>query len=70
MAEFVVAPSTVLTVPNYVIGIEMIKQIATSENDHTKFSTLVKRRPRTSSIESFVGKTQNGAAIATTNRIP
>lgn len=71
IAEFVVAPSRVATVPKLVRPNDIRAQPAQIIQVYIIFwffSSLP--LPKTSSIESFIGKTQNGEANVTTINIP
>lgn len=69
MAEFVVAPKIVITVPTESKGIDIPALTMRIIKVAQKFQHLLNFysfKPATSSIESFVGRTQNGVAKATT----
>ena len=71
MAELVVAPKIVITVPMLVTPQLRAQQTITTMNVQTRFYFVVKLPlPSTSSIESFIGRVQNGDENATTRRIP
>ena len=70
IAEFVVAPKKDMMGPMLKTGRDITVQRTIITSDQTTFFTPENFYPRTSSIESFVGKTQNGAANRTTKHIP
>jgi hypothetical protein len=71
IAELVVAPKTVITVPMLVTPQLRAQQHITTTKVHMVFYFLLKLPfPSTSSIESFIGRVQKGDENATTNRIP
>ena len=70
MAEFVVAPKNDMIVPMLKTGNDIAVQLAMMTSVHTTFFTPENFFPLTSSIESLVGRTQNGAAKRTTKHIP
>ena len=72
IAEFVVAPKIVITVPILVTPQLNPQHTATIITVHIKFYCLVNLVPLyiTSSTESFIGRQQKGDAKATTIKIP
>ena len=70
MAEFVVAPSRAMTKVRFVNKIDIVMLVNKIINVHIIFFAFVKGVPRTSSIETFVGRTQKGVANITTRHIP
>ena len=70
MAELVVAPSSCIGRGIFSKAHEMAQHIVMSMSVQQTLSFFVNFLLRTSSIESFVGRTQNGAAIVTQNIIP
>ena len=70
MAVFVVAPKKDMIGPMLRTGSDNAVQRAIITSVQTTFFTPENLFPRTSSIESFVGKTQKGAAKRTTKHIP
>lgn len=71
IAELVVAPSTVITVPIEVTPQLKAHVTAVKTRVHLRFSDFENLPlPRTSSIESFIGNKQNGEANATTIKMP
>lgn len=65
-----VAPNIVITVPSDLTEHEIIQHTRTIRKVQIRFFFIVNFVPITSSIESFVGKTQNGAANPTTIKMP
>ena len=70
MAELVVAPKNDMIVPMLKTGRDITVQLIMMASVHTTFFTPENFFPATSSIESFVGRTQKGAAKSTTKHIP
>lgn len=70
MPELVVAPKIDIGVLSVLKGQESAQQANTRIMVQTVFSLGVNFLPRTSSIESLVGKMQKGVAKSTTTHIP
>lgn len=70
MAELVVAPRIEIGSVILVKTIEIAEMLRLMTTVQHKLSFVVNLRPRTSSIESLMGKTQNGTAKVTTTIMP